>query len=268
MPSRFKFGKNWKNFLTHLNDARIDEAVESLKTMLGADSLRGKSFLDIGSGSGLFSLAAHRLGARVHSFDYDADSVACTESLRDRYGDKQSWKVEQGSALDEAYLKSLGKFDVVYSWGVLHHTGDMWKALEHAADTVSPKGLLFLAIYNDQGAASRSWTWVKRQYNHASAPIKLFWVLAVGFFFEVRTFLIRILKFQNPFQWNPNPARGNNRGMTWWNDLVDWVGGYPFEVARPDELTKFYSARGFSLKNLKTVGKGHGCNEFIFYRER
>ena len=130
---RFEFGKNWSRFLSLLNDERIAAAQNSLKHMLGVEDLRGKSFLDIGSGSGLFSLVARRLGARVHSFDYDPHSVACTKELRRRYfpGDAE-WTVEGGSALDADYLKSLGEFDVVYSWGVLHHTGQMWQALDNA----------------------------------------------------------------------------------------------------------------------------------------
>src|SRR5499433_2543356 len=130
---RFEFGKNWIRFLEGVRDEQIFTAESSLKRMLEIDSLAGLSFLDIGSGSGLFSLAARRLGARVFSFDYDPASVACTAELRRRYfpGDRD-WKVEQGSALDRDYMTSLGEFDVVYSWGVLHHTGSMWKALDYA----------------------------------------------------------------------------------------------------------------------------------------
>ena len=118
--ARFEFGKNWTRFLAALDDGRIARAEESLREMLETSGLEGRSFLDIGSGSGLFSLAARRLGARVHSVDYDPDSVACTKELRRRYfpGD-QEWIIEEGSALDENYIKSLGAFDVVYSWGVL-----------------------------------------------------------------------------------------------------------------------------------------------------
>src|SRR5919112_3443292 len=116
---RFEFGENWSRFLAVLDDARIRKAEKSLQQMLGVESLEGKSFLDIGSGSGLFSLAARRLGARVHSFDYDPQSVACTRELRRRFfADDEDWKVEEGSALDEAYVRSLGQFDTVYSWGV------------------------------------------------------------------------------------------------------------------------------------------------------
>src|ERR1044071_7082198 len=129
---RFKFGENWSRFLSLLTDERVREAAESLKKMLNVETLEGKSFLDAGSGSGLFSLAARSLGARGHSFDYDQQSVACTQELRRRsFKDDADWKVEEASVLDADYLNSLGTFDVVYSWGVLHHTGEMWRALDN-----------------------------------------------------------------------------------------------------------------------------------------
>src|SRR3954453_10925637 len=136
---RFEFGENWARFLAVVDESRIVEAERSLREMLGVERLDGRSFLDIGSGSGLFSLAAVRLGAeRVHSFDFDPSSVGCTLELRRRYGADADWAVEQGSALDTAYLARLGTFDVVYSWGVLHHTGDMWRALGNVARLVAP----------------------------------------------------------------------------------------------------------------------------------
>src|SRR3954451_21086925 len=136
---RFEFGKNWQAFLDVLDDERIADAERSLQQMLGVDSLSGRSFLDAGSGSGLFSLAARRLGAEpVCSFDFDPSSVACTRELRRRFlPDDPSWTIEQGSILDERYVAGLGRWDVVYSWGVLHHTGGMWKALNLAHATVA-----------------------------------------------------------------------------------------------------------------------------------
>src|SRR3954451_10899499 len=150
--SRFPFGRNWASFLGVLTEARIQEAERSIRQMLGAERVAGSAFLDAGSGSGLFSLAAMRLGARrVHSFDLDPDSVECARELRRRYfPDAQNWTVERGSVLDPEYMNRLGEWDIVYSWGVLHHTGRMWEGLASVISHVKRPGLLFVSIYNDQ----------------------------------------------------------------------------------------------------------------------
>jgi 2-polyprenyl-6-hydroxyphenyl methylase/3-demethylubiquinone-9 3-methyltransferase len=232
--------------------------------MLGVEHLTGLTFLDIGSGSGLSSLVARRMGARVTSFDYDPSSVGCALELKRRYcPDDPDWRVEQGSAIDPGYLASLGQFDVVYSWGVLHHTGAMWRGLEHAACAVAPGGRLFIAIYNDQGAWSRRWARIKRAYCSGrlgkalvSATILPYWI--------VRQFAADVM-------WGRDPTRyyreyRHNRGMSVWHDWHDWLGGYPFEVAKPEELLDFYRAREFELIRLKTCGGSVGCNEMVFER--
>jgi 2-polyprenyl-6-hydroxyphenyl methylase/3-demethylubiquinone-9 3-methyltransferase len=266
---RFEFGANWTRFLALLDERRVATAEESLRRMLEVADLHGRSFLDIGSGSGLFSLAARRLGARVHSFDYDPQSVACTRELRRRYfTDDADWTVEEASALDENYVRSLGQFDVVYSWGVLHHTGAMWRALEHAALPVAAGGKLFVAIYNDTGTQARRWLWIKRTYNRLPRPLRVPFALAVSAPEEGKALLRALLRARPGDYVRTWTQYGqSDRGMSHWRDIVDWVGGYPYEVAAPEEIFDFYKARGFTLTKLRCGGVGLGCNEFVFERK-
>ncbi len=282
-PPRFAFGRNWSRFLQTVTEERIAAATQSLHAALGPAGLQGRRFLDIGSGSGLFSLAAYRLGANVTSFDYDADSVGCTTELRQReQAHPDRWQVEQGSVLDAAYLESLGTFDAVYSWGVLHHTGAMWKAIDLAAQRVANDGVFWIALYNDQGVWSRVWAGVKRLYVRLPGWLRPTYVVMIGFPWAAARLSAKILAraLQIVFQvFNagdvPAPslirqtglmASQRVRGMHWWYDLVDWIGGHPFEVARPDDVIAFLGDRGFVLERLTTCGGNLGCNEFLFRR--
>lgn len=261
---RFGFGANWTRFLKHLDDSRIQDAERSLLSKLSLSSLQGLRFLDVGSGSGLFSLAARRLGASVHSFDFDPQSVASTRELRRRQAaaskvseDDALWKVEEGSVLDANYLSSLGEFDIVYSWGVLHHTGDQWAAMQNVSRLVKPDGRLFIAIYNDQGGISRWWTLIKRLYNRSALARGLIIVAYTPYFIWLRWIYLRLT------------GRGKlERGMSLWYDMLDWLGGYPFEVAKPETVFDFFAARGFELRHLSTAGRTGACNEFVFEKVR
>lgn len=259
--ARFAFGENWRAFVEELDDERVDAARASLRDMLYTDDLSGMRFLDAGSGSGLFSLAARTMGAEVVSFDVDPDSNRSTAELRRRCRpDDTGWRLLEGSVLDRSFLQTLGSFDVVYCWGVVHHTGAMYEAMENIAGLAAPGGLLYVAVYNDQGLRSRLWHRVKRRYNRSTTSARRL-LLACGWsYFSCRRALGRLI----------DPARAGRgkiraRGMSATRDLVDWMGGYPFEVARPEEVFDFYRARGFDLLRLRTTA-GLGCNEFVFRR--
>jgi len=266
----FAFGKNWARFLANLNEDRIKSAEDSLRTMLKRDDLSGCRFLDAGSGSGLFSLAAHRLGAAVTSFDVDLDSVACTEELKKRYSkSSDTWKVLNGSLLDRNFLDALGQFEIVYCWGVAHHTGSMWDAIENILPRVKADGTVVLAIYNDQLYISRGWRAIKQIYQKLPAFVRPLYVFAIGFAAFAKRLavtlpacLLRMVTFRNPFVPILNWVQeSQGRGMHGWYDLVDWVGGWPFEVARPEDVFRFVRDRGFVLQEL-TTSVGHGCNEY------
>jgi 2-polyprenyl-6-hydroxyphenyl methylase/3-demethylubiquinone-9 3-methyltransferase len=260
---RFAFGENWREYLREVDDARIAVAEGSLRQALG--DLRGLSFLDVGSGSGLFSLAARRLGARVVSFDYDESSVWCTRELRRRYRpDDDGWTVHRGSALDDAFLTSLGEFDVVYAWGVLHHTGRLWDALELTCRRVAPNGRLFISLYNDQGRASYYWRQIKRLYVNLPRALRPVLIALVMLRWVPSTALGDIKGGRNPLERYTGYAAAS-RGMSVWRDWVDWVGGYPFEVALPGDVFTFLGERDLEMLEMRTIS-GWGCNEYVARR--
>lgn len=264
---RFEFGDNWARFLATVDDRAIAQAEASLQQMLGATRLDGLRFLDIGSGSGLFSLAARRLGATVHSFDYDPQSVACTQELKRRYrpADEQ-WRIESGSVLDRNYLSTLGRFDIVYSWGVLHHTGAMWLALEHAIGQVEPaKGKLFIALYNDQGWKSHVWWLIKRLYNMLPRMLRAPFVGVMMLITHIVVLIKYTLKLQPMTAINAIRQVRRERGMTSKYDQIDWVGGFPYEFVGFDTMTRYLEARGFTVINSRR-NTSLGCNEWAAER--
>ncbi|MCG2725904.1 MAG: class I SAM-dependent methyltransferase [Elusimicrobia bacterium] len=258
----FNFGKNWERFVKDVDEIKIRGAVESLQNALKIKTLEGKAFLDVGCGSGLFSLAAMRLKAdRVISFDCSERSVSATKVLKAKYYEEnKNWIIMKGSVLDREMLSTLGSFDVVYSWGVLHHTGDMYHALENVVELIRENGKLFIAIYNDQGIISAVWKKIKLTYNKLPNIFKMPYVFLIASVLEFMRSLKRLLKGQSPFRRLSDSARG----MSGFIDWVDWIGGYPFEVAKPEEIFNFYYKRGFILEVLKTCGGKHGNNEFVF----
>ena len=252
---RFGFGKNWLNYSKKIDEDAIMSAVENLE-MNFSTNLRGKSFLDIGCGSGLFSLAAVRLGATVTCFDFDNYSVETTNTVLKNNGVHPSVaKAYRADILDKTSMSKISKHDYVYSWGVLHHTGNMRLAFDNTMDLVKDGGELFIAIYNDQGIRSKLWSLVKYLYC-SSLPLSFLIIVIFAPYFYLRSWLRQIIKKSKI-----------PRGMSTYNDMVDWLGGYPFEVARPEAVIDYFGEKGFRLLKSNLVGQKLGCNEFIFAKD-
>lgn len=260
---RYGFGKNWDEFIRRsLSDEVVSESIEHMKKFMRVESLEGKTFLDIGCGSGIHSLAAKRLGAsRIISFDYDDDSVMTTRKVKEWSGEKGDWTIMQGSVLDPAFLSSLPKADIVYSWGVLHHTGSMWEAIRSAAIPLKEDGQFYIALYSSDiylDPTPEFWIRLKRAYNQANPLTRKLIELKYVYWVLLRP---EIERGGDPIAHMDSYGK---RGMTAWTDAKDWMGGYPMEFAGYREARDFcHNELGLDLVNVLT---GEGCTEYLFAR--
>lgn len=261
---RFEFGKNWESYSHLITDERIQKAQERLESLLGTRDLSGKTFLDIGCGSGLHSLAALRLGAKsIVAIDLDPNSVSTTRAVLAKYWNGDNATVRQLSVFD-VVKESLGQFDVVYSWGVLHHTGDMNRAIECAASCVKPGGLFAVALYGKTRHCER-WKRIKRWYINASpaeqARAEEWYVRLYGFYLLLRgrRLSTHIANYKN------------KRGMDFYHDVKDWIGGYPYESIAPQELQALLAPLKFEIVKQRVARRsglfGSGNDEFLLRKQ-
>ncbi len=252
----FSFGANWMSYVPTITQASIESASKNIQSWLKPSDISDKRILDIGCGSGIHSLVFYRMGAKeVVSFDIDMNSVLATFYLRDKEGLPPNWKVMHGSVLDDAFLNTLGeKFDVVYSWGVLHHTGSMWQAAEKAGQMVRKGGLFWFTLYV-KGPQYEHDLAMKKKYNASSRIGKT----VMEYIWIGRLMRQRLLSRQNPFAWNQK----KERGMDTYHDIIDWLGGLPYEVASAEEVIEFSRKRGFVLEKIKLAPEGSN-NSYLF----
>jgi len=251
----FSFGENWKDLNRSITEKEIVKATEDLLYWIGLENIKGKRILDLGSGSGIHSLGLLRLGAgELVSFDYDPNSVSATTEHWENEGRPANWKVLQGSVLDKNFIKQLGLFDLVYSWGVLHHTGNMWQAINNGLLLVQPEGLFYLTIYKDDNYAHS--IHVKEKYNSASRRGKKMMENK-----EILKVMVRrAAHLKNPFTWNEKLERGMNT----YHDLVDWLGGLPYEAANEDEMIRWGNSNNLKLLRIICRGNFGVCNYYLF----
>lgn len=255
----FSFGENWKDYISRADESAITAARDDIRDWIPESEIKGKRVIDVGCGSGIHSLAYFTLEAsEIISIDYDPSSVEATTFLWERSGKPDHWKVMHGSALDSDFLEKFGQFDIVYSWGVLHHTGEMWKAIGNVLPLCKPGGYCWISIYvkgpNFQRDLER-----KRNYNKAGNLIKR-WMEFRYFIFPLMYGLLRAGK--NPFRWN----RQQERGMNTYYDIRDWLGGLPYEVASKEEIISFFEKDGFTLERIREYPEG-SCNVYLFRKK-
>jgi predicted RNA methylase len=257
----FSFGRNWEKYLRGLTPERLQQARDSLSSSLGLDDLGGRSFLDAGCGSGVFSQAALDLGAsRVTSVDVDPNSINCARFLRSRHVQSVRWRVVEGSLLQPEFVRSLEPVDIVYSWGVLHHTGAMWRAVENVLQAVAPGGLCVLALYRPPTRVETHMR-LKRTYNRLPGLLRP--VLAAAY---CAALVARLSAARRESPWRYVAAYGrDSRGMSLWRDVEDWLGGLPCEFAEADEVRRFVEPQGFSLEHVLVQPPGAN-NEYRFRR--
>ena len=251
---RFEFGQNWLAYVESLRERELDRAVQSLRDLLACDSLEGKTFLDIGCGTGLFSLAALQMQASsAFAVDADPKSVEAARRLKSAFAEgDDNWDVAEGSVLDKDFMDKLPQANVVYCWGVVHHTGRMWDALRAAADKTAEGGVFVFSIYN-RCWSSPLWLRAKRLYNRSGPVVRLPMTCAL---FCARA-LVRSVRLRNPLR--------DERGMSTWHDAIDWLGGLPYEFASPAEVREHMRELGFLLLREKLTAR-NGCNQFVYSR--
>ena len=260
---QFDFGQNWIEYSrAALTAERMESAEADFSKLYRGIALEGRSFLEIGFGQGMSVVFAARAGARVVACDINPKcATALAETAKKFPGvDVSGIPLIFGSILDDKTTEALraaapqgrAAYDVVHSWGVLHHTGDMGRALRTAASLVADGGHLMAAIYNRHWS-SRPWRWIKRLYVGSPGWARRLLV-------ALCTVVIYIAKWAVTKR---NPLL-KERGMDFHYDVVDWVGGFPYEYASVAEFTRAARPLGLELVRAVPAQVPTGCNEYVF----
>lgn len=265
--TRYGFGENWAEYASHVDEKHMAQVDESLNLLLDDDQISDKDFLDIGCGSGVHALSALRKGAKfVTAVDYDVNSVKTTQAMLSENWKQDNYQVLQGDILNASPAFEQ-QYDIVYSWGVLHHTGEMWDAINNAFTLVKPGGLFVIALYKET-ALCGFWKVEKKFYSSLPHILRL----PFDYLYAALFLAALCLKGQNPFAYVKDYHE--NRGMRWMTNVRDWLGGYPYESVTQDGMDNFATENNLTLiKSLNTRPSvlkglfGTGCAEYVFRRQ-
>jgi SAM-dependent methyltransferase len=253
---QFSFGKNWQSFSnSSLSQERILRARKAFHDLFDGIELRGKRFIDIGFGQGLSLLFAIESGAEAFGIDNDMENSSALETTRTIMNCAQIPVVQIVSILDSAFVRRHEhQFDIVHSWGVLHHTGDMTKAIENACALVSDNGYFICSIYNKHWT-SPIWKRIKWMYNVLPSPFQR---VIIGVLYPIIYCAKWLATGKSPTIME--------RGMDFFHNVVDWVGGYPYEYATMKEIMDLVCRQGLHCIRGFSAKVPTGCNEFVFRR--
>lgn len=259
---QFDFGRNWSDFSA--NAATVERAAQArahFRELMSGIELAGKSFLDIGFGQGFSLLSARSLGAVTVGCDINPKCGEALDRNRSLFPDVAGpIALHVGSILDDGTVAALRSadgaggagFDIVHSWGVLHHTGDLRRALANAGSLVRPGGHLVVAVYNRHWS-SLPWLGIKAVYVRSPEWVRR---LMIGILYPVIWLAKLAVTREDP--------KRKERGMDFYYDVVDWVGGYPYEYATIGEVEEMCRPLGFLLVRAVPALVPTGCNEFVF----
>jgi 2-polyprenyl-6-hydroxyphenyl methylase/3-demethylubiquinone-9 3-methyltransferase len=262
----YSFGKNWLEYSQSINSIHVDHVTSDLSRLLNLKDLTQKSVLDIGCGSGVHDVGFYQLGCRnLTAIDYDQDCITATNQTLEKFCPGSGYKILQGDILSSK-TQSLGKFDIVYSWGVLHHTGNLLEAICKASTLVAREGHLAIALYR-KTLMCGFWKAEKRLYSRLPRIFQRFLELIYISFFSIALLFTQKTSITNYIE-----SYSSKRGMNFFADVKDWLGGYPYESISPHELRKLMSSLGFrqvySLEGNSRIGIfGSGCDEFLFQKK-
>lgn len=256
----FSFGQNWLEYNQNwLTEEKLNQAKEHFDKLCGGIDFTNKKFLDVGFGQGLTLFLASQKQAQCQGIDIDPKNITAFEVAKKKLGSVEKnlapIQVQVASILDAQFVtQNHEAFDIVYAWGSLHHTGQMYPALKNCLSLLKPGGYFVCAIYNRHWS-SGTWHWIKKNYNRSPHWLKK---LAIGLLIPPIFLAKWLVTFKNPLKMK--------RGMSFYYDVIDWVGGYPYEYASAEEMFAFFKKNSLKKIRWQKANVPTGCHEYVFQK--